>query len=430
MPSVTGPQDTDASLCASTPRIKLDLPIRLYDDRSLDLAKDGSSVHSGNSFNNELAALEEDGLKRRLAALPAVGGKLSIDGKQVLNFSSNDYLDLANDPRLKEAAMAAVDAYGCGATASRLMAGDLVLHEQLETRLAKLVRHEASLVFASGFQANLGAITTLAGEDGVIFSDELNHASIVDGCRLAKAQVLVYRHRDMEHLEELLRSCQDAGRRVVVSDAVFSMDGDLAPVTSLRGLADRHGAYLLIDEAHGLGVFGRGAGLCAERGVRPDVIVANMTKALGSGGGFVAASRDFIDLLLNTARSFIFSTGLAPACAGSALRAVEIVEAEPGLGQELLRRSRSFRDVLQGKGFDIPDHPSQIIPLVIGSNQAAVAISDALLEQGVLITAVRPPSVPEGTARLRLSTTLAHAENDLRRAADVIASIALEAGVL
>ena len=387
-------------------------------------------MHSGNSFNNELAALEEDGLKRRLAALPAVGGKLSIDGKQVLNFSSNDYLDLANDPRLKEAAMAAVDAYGCGATASRLMAGDLVLHEQLETRLAKLVRHEASLVFASGFQANLGAITTLAGEDGVIFSDELNHASIVDGCRLAKAQVLVYRHRDMEHLEELLRSCQDAGRRVVVSDAVFSMDGDLAPVTSLRGLADRHGAYLLIDEAHGLGVFGRGAGLCAERGVRPDVIVANMTKALGSGGGFVAASRDFIDLLLNTARSFIFSTGLAPACAGSALRAVEIVEAEPGLGQELLRRSRSFRDVLQGKGFDIPDHPSQIIPLVIGSNQAAVAISDALLEQGVLITAVRPPSVPEGTARLRLSTTLAHAENDLRRAADVIASIALEAGVL
>ncbi len=387
-------------------------------------------MRSGDSFNDELAALEEDGLNRRLVALPAAGGKLSIDGKQVLNFSSNDYLDLANDPRLKEAAKAAVDTYGCGATASRLMAGDLVLHEQLEARLARLMRHEASLVFPSGFQANLGAITTLAGEDGVIFSDELNHASIVDGCRLAKAQVHIYRHRDMEHLEELLRSCRGGGRRIVVSDAVFSMDGDLAPVIALRELADRHAAYLLIDEAHGLGVFGQGAGLCAEMGVKPDVIVANMTKALGSGGGFVAASRKFIDLLLNTARSFIFSTGLAPACAGSALKAVEIVEAEPGLGRELLRRSKSFRALVQEKGFDVPDYPSQIIPLVIGSNQAAVDISNALMEQGVLITAVRPPSVPEGTARLRLSVTLAHKENDLRRAADVIASVALEAGVL
>ena len=387
-------------------------------------------MQSGFSFEDELAALEEDGLSRRLAALPAAGGKLTVDGKEVLNFSSNDYLNLANDPRLKEAAKAAVDAYGCGATASRLMAGDLVLHERLEARLARLVRHEAALVFPSGFQANLGAITTLAGEDGVIFSDELNHASIVDGCRLAKAEVLVYRHRDMEHLEELMQTCHGGGRRVVVSDAVFSMDGDLAPVAALRDLADRHGAYLLIDEAHGLGVFGKGAGLCAELSVKPDVIVANMTKALGSGGGFVAASREFIDLLLNKARSFIFSTGLAPACAGSALKAVEIVEAEPGLGQELLRRSKLLRESLHEKGFEVPGHPSQILPLVIGSNEVAVGISNALLEQGVLITAVRPPSVPAGTARLRLSTTLAHGENDLRRAADVLASVALEAGVL
>ncbi len=388
------------------------------------------SVHSGFSFEDELAALEEDGLSRKLAALPAAGGKLTIDGREVLNFSSNDYLNLANDPRLKEAAKAAVDAYGCGATASRLMAGDLVLHERLEARLARLVRHEAALVFPSGFQANLGAITTLAGEDGVIFSDELNHASIVDGCRLAKAQVHIYPHRDMQHLEELLQLCHGGGRRVVVSDAGFSMDGDLAPVAALRDLADRHGAYLLIDEAHGLGVFGNGAGLCAEMSVKPDVIVANMTKALGSGGGFVSASREFIDLLLNKARSFIFSTGLAPACAGSALKAVEIVEAEPGLGQELLRRSKLLRASLQETGFEVPGDPSQIIPLVIGSNEVAVGISNALLEQGVLITAVRPPSVPEGTARLRLSTTLAHAEDDLRRAADVIASVALEAGVL
>ena len=377
-----------------------------------------------------MAGLEEEGLRRKLVALPGAGGKLTIDGGEVLNFSSNDYLDLANDPRLKDAAKAAIERYGCGATASRLMAGDLILHEELETRLADLVHQQAALVFPSGFQANLGAITTLAGTDGIIFSDELNHASIVDGCRLAKAQVHIFRHRDVDHLEGLLQTHRCDGRKIIVSDAVFSMDGDLAPVSALRELADRYGAYLLIDEAHALGVFGRGAGLCAELGVRPDVVVANMTKALGGGGGFVAASREFIDLSINKARSFIFSTGLAPACAGSALKAVEIVQAEPGLGQELLRRSSLLRTLLREQGFDIPDDPSQIVPMIVGSNEAAVELSIALLERGVLITAVRPPSVPDGTARLRLSVTLAHEEGDLRRAAEIMAAVALEAGVL
>lgn len=377
-----------------------------------------------------MAGLEEEGLRRRLVALPGAGGKLTIDGGEVLNFSSNDYLDLANDPRLKDAAKAAIERYGCGATASRLMAGDLILHEELETRLAGLVRQQAALVFPSGFQANLGAIATLAGKDGIIFSDELNHASIVDGCRLAKAQVHIFRHRDVDHLEGLLQTHRCDGRKIIVSDAVFSMDGDLAPVSALRELADRYGAYLLIDEAHALGVFGRGAGLCAELGVKPDVVVANMTKALGGGGGFVAASREFIDLLINKARSFIFSTGLAPACAGSALKAVEIVQADPDLGQELLRRSSLLRTLLREQGFDIPDDPSQIVPMIVGSNEAAVELSIALLERGVLITAVRPPSVPDGTARLRLSVTLAHEEGDLRRATEIMAAVALEAGVL
>ena len=377
-----------------------------------------------------MAGLEEEGLRRRLVALPGAGGKLTIDGGEVLNFSSNDYLDLANDPRLKDAAKAAIERYGCGATASRLMAGDLILHEELETRLAGLVRQQAALVFPSGFQANLGAIATLAAKDGIIFSDELNHASIVDGCRLAKAQVHIFRHRDMDHLEGLLQTHRCDGRKIIVSDAVFSMDGDLAPVSALRELADRYGAYLLIDEAHALGVFGRGAGLCAELGVKPDVVVANMTKALGGCCGFVAASREFIDLSINKARSFIFSTGLAPACAGSALKAVEIVQAEPGLGQELLRRSSLLRTLLREQGFDIPDDPSQIVPMIVGSNEAAVELSIALLDRGVLITAVRPPSVPDGTARLRLSVTLAHEEGDLRRATEIMAAVALEAGVL
>ncbi len=240
----------------------------------------------------------------------------------------------------------------------------------------------------------------------------------------------MYRHLDLAHLEALLRSVDAPGRKVIVSDSVFSMDGDLAPVAALRQLTDRYGAYLLVDEAHALGVFGRGAGLCAQMGVKPDAVVANMTKALGSGGGFVAGSGAFIDLLINKARSFIFSTGLAPACVGSALRAVEIVESEPGLGSELLRRAALFRARLREKGFDIPDDPSQIIPIVIGGNEAAVAISSALFEQGVLITAIRPPSVPPGTARLRISVTLAHTEEDLRCAADTLADVALETGVL
>jgi len=388
------------------------------------------SVHSGESFQDELVRIREDGLGRVLSALPEVGGRIQDGGREVLNFSSNDYLDLANDARLKTAAKAAVDAFGCGATASRLMAGDLALHEALEARLAALVGQEAALVFPSGFQANLGAITTLAGVGGAVFSDALNHASIVDGCRLAKAEVHVYDHLDLGHLEALLDAVEVPGRKVIVSDAVFSMDGDVAPVEALRALADRHGAYLLVDEAHALGVFGKGAGLCAEQGVVPDVLVANLTKALGSGGGFVTGSRDFIDLVINRARSFIFSTGLAPACVGSALEAINVVEAEPDLGAELLRRSSLLRRALREKGFDIPDDRSQIIPIVVGGNEAAVAISEALLPEGILITPVRPPSVPVGTARLRISVTLAHTEGDLAKAAEVLASTALEAGVL
>lgn len=387
-------------------------------------------MHSGQSFEAELKHLAEEGLARSLRPLSQVGGKIAIYGHEILNFSSNDYLDLAGDPRLKAAAKRAVDQYGCGATASRLMAGDLTLHETLETRLARLVRQEAALVLPSGFQANLAAISVLAGPGGTIFSDALNHASIVDGCRLAKAEVHVYRHGDLDRLETLLKQTRVSGRKIIVSDTVFSMDGDLVPVRELRALADRHGAYLLMDEAHALGVFGGGSGLCAEAGAKPDVTVANMTKALGSGGGFVAGSRAFIDLLVNKARSFIFSTGLAPACAGSALEAVNIVESEPDLGAELLRRARLFHERLQHAGFDLADNQSQIIPIVIGDNRTATALSEELLRQGLLVAAVRPPSVPVGTARLRVSITLAHTDEDLARAADTLAHVALETGTL
>jgi 8-amino-7-oxononanoate synthase len=387
------------------------------------------TMHSDPSIQRELRQLDDDNLTRFLRTLSSVGGKVVIEGRPFLNFSSNDYLNLANDPRLKKAAQEAVEVYGCGATASRLMAGHLTIHGDLEARLAAWTGLEAALVFPSGFQANLGVITTLAGRDGAVLSDALNHASIVDGCRLAKAETHIYPHGDAARAADALRRVDVSGRRVMVTDTLFSMDGDVAPVAALSALAQEHGAYLAVDEAHALGVLGEGRGLCHEVGVRPDVMVGTLTKSLGSGGGFVAGSRDFIDLLLNKARSFIYSTGLAPACAGSALEALRILEMEPGLGEELLRRSDYLRAQLRGHGVDIPEDRSQIIPIPVGSNAAAMALSRALYDQGILVAGVRPPTVPEGTARLRISVTLAHDEADLMRLAGTLADALANAGI-
>ncbi len=374
-------------------------------------------------FHNELDRLDAEGLRRRLHALPEAGGLLEIDGRPVINFSSNDYLDLANDPRLKRAGQEAIERFGSGATASRLMTGHLDLHETLEAQLAALTHHEAALVFPSGYQANVGALQALAGPGAAIFSDALNHASLVDGCRLSRAQVHIYRHADVAHLAALLRTCDTPGRRIVITDAVFSMDGDLAPLREVAEAAHAHDAFLYVDEAHGFGIYGAGAGLSAEFGVKPDAISANLAKALGGGGGFVAGSAEFIDLLVNRARSFIFSTGLAPACVGAGIEAARIVMTEPGLGAELLARAAFFRAELRRAGVDVPDHRSAIIPIIVGSNETALALSDALFERGILETAIRPPSVPYGTARLRLSVTLAHSRDDLARAAQTIAEV-------
>lgn len=377
-----------------------------------------------------LSSIERQGLTRFLHALPAVGGRLEWKGRDIVNFSSNDYLNLAGDARLKQAAQAAIEKFGCGATASRLMAGHLTLHEKLEARLADLVGEEAALAFPSGYQANLGVMTTLAGEGDAIFSDELNHASIVDGCRLSRADIHVYRHADMAQLDELLYTVQTRGRKIIVSDSVFSMDGDIAPVETLADLAKRYHALYIVDEAHAIGIFGGGSGICKELGVHPDVIVGTMSKSLGGGGGFAAGSKSFYTLLLNKARSFIYSTGLAPGCLGSAIEAVDIIQHHTGMGDALLNKAADFRHILAEKGFDVPGGPSQIIPIVIGDNQAAVDISLMLLERGFLITAVRPPTVPDGTARLRLSVTLAHSHDDFQRAAEILAESGVQAGVL
>ena len=382
--------------------------------------------------NDQLAGLERAGLLRELQPRPACGGKYHDNGREVLSFSSNDYLDLSGDPRLKAAAREAVEQWGCGATASRLMAGNLELHEALEKDLARLAGGEAALLFGSGFLTNLGVITALAGRGDEIFSDRLNHASLIDGARLSRATLHRYRHRDLEHLENLLRRKMPPSRRLIISDSVFSMDGDQAPVAELAGLARRYGAALVVDEAHAFGVMGeQGGGLCRplQGELRPDVVVGTMSKALGGYGGFAICSGDLRRLLINRARSFIYTTGLPPACLGSARAAVGILGSEPDLGRRLLARVRYFRELLLAEGLTVPGLASQILPVELGDNRLALRVARQLGREGLVITAVRPPTVPPGTARLRLSVTLAHTTDDLCAAAVRIGRVVREAGV-
>lgn len=376
-------------------------------------------------FAEECDALSRRGLLRTLRVLPA-------NGPAMLNFSSNDYLKLARDERVKSAGARAMAECGCGATGSRLMSGHLKLHEELERRLAHLVGCERALVFGSGFLTNVGVLTSLAGRGDAIFADRLCHASLIDGARLSGARVHRFRHSDVAHLEELLRRHAPQGRSVVVSESVFSMDGDVAPVEGLSRAAERSGALLVIDEAHAIGVFGDGGGVCRAQGcdVRPDVVVGTLSKALGGYGGFAAGSAELAKLLVNKARSFLYSTGLPPACLGSALGALDVIEETPAMGEALLRRAASFRKMLAREGLDVSGSQSPIVPVMVGDNEKAVELSRRLFERGVIAVAIRPPTVPAGTARLRLSVTLAHEEEDLELAAGMLVSTCREVGVL
>lgn len=382
----------------------------------------------------ELASIADQGLLREMDALPGTGGEIVIGGKKVLNFSSNDYLGLAGDPRLKEASVQAIERFGCGATASRLLTGDLTLHEELETDLAKMMGSEAALVFGSGFLTNLGVLTTLAGRGDVVFSDRLNHASIIDGIRLSRAHCERYSHKDMAHLEELLKkSSETGGKRIIVSESVFSMDGDIAPLEELSRLARHYRATLIIDEAHAIGVFGRnGGGVSRIPGskAQPDVIIGTLSKALGGYGGFVACSMPLRKLLINKARSFIYTTGLPPACLGSAREAVRLVVSEPEAGKTLLKKAQRFHGLLAQSGLRMAGFESQILPIIVGDNETVIRFSESLREKGLLVKAIRPPTVPPGTARVRLSLTLSMTDAALEKAAVAIAKSAGEVGIV
>jgi 8-amino-7-oxononanoate synthase len=369
----------------------------------------------------ELARMEDEELLRRTTAWPQAGGAIRLeDGRTLVNLSSNDYLGLARDARVVARAAEALARWGAGACASRLMCGTLDVHEELERALATLCGTGAALVFSSGFGTNAGLLPALAGRDDLLFLDRLVHASLVDGARLSGATLVRFPHSDVEALARLVERTPCRGRRIIVCESVYSMDGDIAPLVALEALARNVDAALVVDEAHALGIFGGGGGLCRALGVRPDVVVGTLGKALGSVGGFVACDPELRTYLLNRCRTFIFATALAPASAAAALGAVERISAAPGLGDALLSRAGRFQEALAECGLSVPALGTQIIPVHVGGNADALALAARLRQDGLLVTAVRPPTVPIGTARLRLSVTLAHEPAILERVAETI----------
>ena len=368
-------------------------------------------------FSDELAALDRAGLRRRLSTREGgQAARIVLDGQELVNFGSNDYLGLAADPRLAAAAIAAVQSEGVGSGASPLITGHSAVQQRLEQRLAEFEGTEAALVFPSGFAANLAAVTALAGPGDVVFSDAKNHASLWDGCRLSRADIRVFPHADGRQLDALLARASGHRRRLIVTDGLFSMDGDLAPLVELAEVARRHEAMLLVDEAHATGVFGAGGRGAAEHfGVEAAVTarVGTLSKALGCSGGFVSGSRPLIDWLINRARPYIYSTAAPAAISAAALAALEIVIAEPHRRRELLQRAAVVRGQLAALGWPLGRSASQIIQIVVGQPERAMGLSQRLRERGLLVPAIRPPTVPEGEACLRISLTWGHTEEQI-----------------
>lgn len=372
---------------------------------------------------SELERLKEAGLYRKLRRVEGdQGPTLVLGGREVINFSSNNYLGLANHPALGVAAKSAIDRYGCGTGASRLISGNMTLHEELERKIAEFKGTEAALVFNSGFQANTGIISTLVGEGDAVFSDALNHASIVDGCRLSRAKAVVYAHLDMNHLEGELKRSSSARRKLIITESLFSMDGDEAPLADIVGLAERHGAMVMVDEAHATGVYEpNGAGLVAKLGLGDGVFVqmGTLGKALGGFGAYVAGSKALRDLLINRCRSFIFTTSLPPAVMAMAIAAIDLVGREPGRRKALADNSERLRAGLRGLGYLLGDSGRQILPLMVGDANPCMDLSQRLLERGVFAHGIRPPTVPPGTSRLRITLMATHTQHQLDQALEI-----------
>ncbi|MFQ5732894.1 MAG: 8-amino-7-oxononanoate synthase [Planctomycetaceae bacterium] len=366
------------------------------------------------NFTRSLAELEARGLRRtRRTVTPLPRGRCRVDGRECVNFSTNDYLDLAGDARLIAAAETVLKRDGCGARASALVSGRTEWHERLERRIAEFEGERAAILFPTGYAANLGTITALAGAEDVVFCERRNHASLIDGCRLSGAKFRVYRHDRLHALERELDKAAGCRRRWIVTDALFSMDGDLAPLRELCELADRFEAGAIVDEAHGTGVFGEnGRGVCEHFGVERRVIrVGTLSKAVGCLGGFVAGSQELVDSLWNMARPQIFSTALPPAVCAAAAAAFDVIEQSPLRRERVRQLGERLRDRLRARGVAIPEScVAPIVPVIIGEPEPTVDLSRRLFERGFFVPAIRPPTVPHGTARLRISLSCAHDE--------------------
>ena len=361
----------------------------------------------------------DEGRWRSPREFDALGPTGLLEGGPVVSFASNDYLGLSLHPGVIEAARSALDRWGAGSGASRLVTGSRPVHRELERELADWKGTEAAVTFPTGFAANLGVLCTLGGPGVRILSDELNHASIIDGCRLSRSAVVIYRHRDMGHLEDLL-AASAAAPTIVVTDSVFSMDGDVAPLDELVTICGRHHALLILDEAHA--VLGPHLSVAAGSTSGKTVIrVGTLSKTLGSLGGFVAASRDVADLIVNRARSYIFSTAPTPADAAAALAALRVLRSAEGAA--LRSRLAVLIERVAEAGFALPGQTSPIIPVVLGSEQAALSASASLLHDGLWVPAIRPPTVPVGTSRLRVTLSAAHSDDDVSRLLQALASL-------
>lgn len=385
-------------------------------------------------LKDEIDSLKESGLYRQMRLMEGEQReKVAIDGKEVLNFCSNNYLGLANSERLKQAAKEAIDRYGFGSGASRLVVGNTVLHKKLEERIAAFKGCEAALLFNSGYAANLGAISALCEKGDIIFSDKLNHASIIDGILLSRAEFKRYPHKDTDVLEGMLKSSNGFRRKIIITDSVFSMDGDIAPLPKIVKLAERYNAWVYVDEAHATGVLGKkGKGAIEHFGLdgRAHIQMGTLSKAAGSFGAFVCGSKTLIEYLINKSRGFIYTTSLPPVICAASLAALEIIEKEPRLRDRLWENVEFLREGLRQLGFGTSDSQTPIIPILTEEPGVTMEFSRRLFKEGIFVQGIRPPTVPEGKSRLRVTVTAAHKRSHLEKALDSFRRIGRESKLI
>ena len=380
-----------------------------------------------NHISDELIKIKESGLYRNLTAVEnAQDTYIKIEGKTYLSFCSNNYLGLANHPSVVAAVKAAVELYGWGAGASRLVSGNMTLHETLENEISKFKKKDAAIVFPTGYMANLGVITSLVSNGDLVICDKLNHASIIDGCRLSGADFRVYAHCNMEKLENILKKSAKYNCKLIVTDSVFSMDGDLAPLPDLVKIAAKYNAMLMVDEAHGTGVFGEnGRGVVEHYNLSNEVyvVMGTLSKAIGSLGGYVSGDSDLISYLRNKARSFMYTTALPPAVCAASIAGIKLIQEDPSMRVSLWNNVCFIKDKLNSLNINTISSESQIIPILIGDAKKAVKVSKLLYENGILIPAIRPPTVPANSSRLRMTVMSSHTKQNLERLSQTLSDV-------